>query len=147
MELPLTILTPSKLRLIFTCVVGIQIDVQARYSVISKLEKVAETSAPEFCSRPMTYRTFCHVKYLQRSLLITVRLIRDFKTVKSREVSLFLRTTKKHKRPGKSFCAFLFRLAYTLTRSKTKRNRHRLPVPWNRHRGSEGLGPIRQRFR
>jgi hypothetical protein len=42
---PLTVLTPSKPRLVLARIVGIKIDVQARYSVISKLEDVAETTA------------------------------------------------------------------------------------------------------
>lgn len=45
---PLTVLTPSKPRLILTCIVGIKIDVQARYSSISKLEDVAETTTGSF---------------------------------------------------------------------------------------------------
>jgi hypothetical protein len=37
---PLTVLPPSKPRLILACIVGIKIDVQARYSTISKLEDI-----------------------------------------------------------------------------------------------------------
>jgi hypothetical protein len=43
---PLTVLAPSKPRLILACIVGIKMDVQARYSSISKLEDVAETTTP-----------------------------------------------------------------------------------------------------
>src|SRR5260370_2495417 len=50
---PLTVLTPSKPRLILTCIVGIKIDVQARYSSISKLEDVAETTSTSFVPRPL----------------------------------------------------------------------------------------------
>ena len=63
--LPLMVLTPSKPRLIFTRIVGIKVDVQPRYSAISKLEDVAETAARMF-PLPTTYQTFCPVKCLQR---------------------------------------------------------------------------------
>src|SRR6266699_574091 len=53
---PLTILTPSKPRLILTRIVWIEIDVQARYSAISKLEEVAETSARSFAPCPRLTR-------------------------------------------------------------------------------------------
>ena len=43
---------------------GIKIDVQARHSVISKLEDVAET-ARSFAPPPMICQTFCPVKCLQ----------------------------------------------------------------------------------
>ena len=43
---PLTVLTPSKPPLILAFIVGIKIDVQARYSSISKLEDVAESTTP-----------------------------------------------------------------------------------------------------
>jgi hypothetical protein len=49
---PLTVLTPSKPRLVFAGIVGIKINVQARYSVISKLEDVAETAARSFAPCP-----------------------------------------------------------------------------------------------
>jgi hypothetical protein len=49
---PLTVLTPSKPRLILACIVGIKIDVQARYSSISKLEDVAETTTGSFVPSP-----------------------------------------------------------------------------------------------
>ncbi len=49
---PLTVLTPSKPRLILACIVGIKIDVQARYSSISKLEDVAETTTGSFAPSP-----------------------------------------------------------------------------------------------
>jgi Bacterial regulatory protein, Fis family len=49
---PLTVLTPSKPRLILARIVGIKIDVQARYSAISKLEDVAETAARSFAPSP-----------------------------------------------------------------------------------------------
>jgi hypothetical protein len=39
---------PPEPRLILACIVGIKIDVQARYSAISKLEDVAETAARSF---------------------------------------------------------------------------------------------------
>src|SRR6266852_6106725 len=45
---PLTVLTPSKPRLVLARIVGIKTDVQARYSAISKLEDVAETAASPF---------------------------------------------------------------------------------------------------
>jgi hypothetical protein len=48
---PVTILTPSKPRFIISRVVGIEIDVQAGYSAVSKFEDVAETSARSFASR------------------------------------------------------------------------------------------------
>src|ERR1700747_883514 len=50
---PLTLLTPSKPRLILACIVGIKIDVQARYSSISKLEDVAETTTGSFAPSPV----------------------------------------------------------------------------------------------
>ena len=53
---PLTVLTPSKPRLILACIVGIKIDVQARYSAISKLEYVAETPARSFAACPRLTR-------------------------------------------------------------------------------------------
>src|SRR5882762_4047936 len=49
---PLTVLTPSKPRLILARIVGIKIDVQARYSSISKLEDVAETATRSFSPSP-----------------------------------------------------------------------------------------------
>jgi len=49
---PLTVLTPPKPRLVLARIVGIKIDVQARYSVISKLEDVAETAARSFAPCP-----------------------------------------------------------------------------------------------
>jgi len=49
---PLTVLTPSKPHLVLARIVGIKIDAQARYSVISKLEDVAETAAMSFAARP-----------------------------------------------------------------------------------------------
>jgi hypothetical protein len=49
---PLTVLTPSKPRLILACIVGIKIDAQARYSSISKLEDVAETTTGSFAPSP-----------------------------------------------------------------------------------------------
>ena len=49
---PLTILTPSKPRFIISRVVGIEIDVQAGDSALSKFEDVAETSARSFASSP-----------------------------------------------------------------------------------------------
>jgi hypothetical protein len=38
--------------LILSCIVGVEIDVQGGYSVISKLEQAAETSAGGFASSP-----------------------------------------------------------------------------------------------
>jgi hypothetical protein len=49
---PLTVLTPSKPHLILACMVGIKIDVQARYSSISKLEDVAEMTTGSFAPSP-----------------------------------------------------------------------------------------------
>jgi len=49
---PLTVLTPSKPRLILARIVGIKIDVQVRYSALSKLEDVAETAARSFAPSP-----------------------------------------------------------------------------------------------
>jgi len=54
--LPLMVLTPSKPRLILPRIVGIKIDVQARYSAISKLEDVAETAAGSFAPCPRLTR-------------------------------------------------------------------------------------------
>ena len=45
---PLKVLTPSNPRLVVARIVGIKLDVQARYSAISKLEDVAETAARSF---------------------------------------------------------------------------------------------------
>src|SRR5580704_2836831 len=53
---PLTVLTPSKPCLILACLVRIKIDVQARYSAISKLEHVAETPARGFAACPRLTR-------------------------------------------------------------------------------------------
>src|SRR5690349_14854700 len=53
---PLTVLTPSKPWLIFPRIVGVKIDVQARYSAISKLEDVAETAARCFAPCPRLTR-------------------------------------------------------------------------------------------
>src|SRR6266403_4585307 len=53
---PLTVPTPSKPRLILACIVGIKINVEARYSAISKLEDVAETAARSFASCPRLTR-------------------------------------------------------------------------------------------
>jgi hypothetical protein len=49
---PLTVLASSKARLILSGIVEIEIDVQARYSAISKLEDVAETAAGSFAACP-----------------------------------------------------------------------------------------------
>src|ERR1700730_19121541 len=53
---PLPILTPSKPCLVLACIVRIKIDVQARYSAISKLEYVAETPARRFAACPLLAR-------------------------------------------------------------------------------------------
>jgi len=54
--LPSTVLPPSKPRLILACIVRIKIDVQARYSTISKLEDIAETTARSSTSCPRLTR-------------------------------------------------------------------------------------------
>jgi len=53
---PLTVLTPAKPRLILARIVRIKIDVQVRYSAISKLEDVAETAARSFAPCPRLTR-------------------------------------------------------------------------------------------
>jgi len=53
---PLTVLTPSKPRLVLARIVGIKIDVQARYSAVSKLEDVLETAARSFAPCPRLTR-------------------------------------------------------------------------------------------
>ena len=62
---PVTILPPSKPCSILSCIVEIEIDVQARYSAISKLKQVAETSVQGFCLQPKIFLTFYRVKFLQ----------------------------------------------------------------------------------
>ena|SRR2546422_11026565 len=49
---PLTIPSPSKPRFVLTRIVGIEIDMYARDSAISKLKDVAETSTGSFASCP-----------------------------------------------------------------------------------------------
>src|ERR1700722_12591254 len=55
--------SPSKSRLILTRIIGIEIDVQARYATIAKR---CRNARQEFCRLPTTYQTFCRGKCLQR---------------------------------------------------------------------------------